>query len=824
MATDAHEAPSQSTSAAIFSSHYTLPQIRAIHRSFHVAVDEKSARLRTQVGASYRDLLGTADSIVRMHSDNNSVQALLGGMGGRCGRAVIAKKISNLGTCAARNDADTDTQELAQIARARLLERCGLVARRTLKGKNHGTVQMSKGDRLLLVSKVYVLSRLLVKSFRDEGVLSSDVSLVVDTAEHSTTTLKRQLLQSISKVLELSADVRGQANSQSSDHVQKALCAYSLATSSGTRDVLRYFLRVRGDAITSKFTDDRQNPVHGSDDVLASIRLYTTTLLDVQALVPHKLADAISQLKKSPLVADDTLLALDGLRLDVCHRWCGDEIQYYTPFIRHDDLAGSQARAMLTSWATKGGEVIVDGLKTTTERMPDFLGLVTLRTAVLQLWIRDGGKAKGFDPSELLNALRAAFNERMLQVIETKVDKLHLVASEVAASLSAGLDALVDRQVDMWANSNTTADPLGADQFLRELVARLYGRDESVSRAVSCFNSWKHVIEGVSQQVDLLSKQRWDNDVDEIEDEDTINARQQLLSKDDPQALRDTLDSALARGFANLDLEMSKLWQASSSGGVNSNSGKMAMYVIRVLRDIRAGMPLLESDAAKEFGLATVPDLHRRLAETVTAAPVDAFRSALRTQKLVIGRALWEGDTPLPVQPSPHAFKLLRDTSQAMAEAGLDLWSLAAVDVAKKQLSTDMCKSWMAGVEKLLAETTQIENPGMNFVPQQHEQEAEDGTPAKSAGKDTIPPNGDDSTSSQTEQERHDLLTQWLFDITFLRLCLESSADGVIEMSALEERVLEASGGLGGNAKQRIMKSAQAYWKKTSLLFGILVA
>src|SRR5690349_9722627 len=71
---------------------YPLPQIRAIHARLHAQAADVSARLRTQVGGSYRDLLGTADTIVSMRSDMEGVLLTLGGMGGRCGRGVVAGK------------------------------------------------------------------------------------------------------------------------------------------------------------------------------------------------------------------------------------------------------------------------------------------------------------------------------------------------------------------------------------------------------------------------------------------------------------------------------------------------------------------------------------------------------------------------------------------------------------------------------------------------------------------------------------------------------------------------------------------------------------
>lgn len=90
--------PATLTSCAdIFSGNHTLPQIRSIHKSLHVQIEEKAARLRTQVGGSYRELLGTADTIVQMRGDNSRVQDLLGNMGARCGRTVVSSKAAAIG-------------------------------------------------------------------------------------------------------------------------------------------------------------------------------------------------------------------------------------------------------------------------------------------------------------------------------------------------------------------------------------------------------------------------------------------------------------------------------------------------------------------------------------------------------------------------------------------------------------------------------------------------------------------------------------------------------------------------------------------------------
>ncbi|KAL2878263.1 hypothetical protein SGCOL_006515 [Colletotrichum sp. CLE4] len=841
------------SSAQVFSSNYTLPQIRGIHRSLHVEIDEKASRLRTQVGSSYRDLLGTADTIVQMRKDNEAVQNVLGGMGGRCGRGVVGKKVTGLGGFE-RSAGELSGGAIGVAARARLLEACGLVVGRVLRGSGAagvGSQELSKGDRVVLASKVLVLSRLLVKSLEAEkgGLLDGDVGHTVETAKKSLGGLRRKLLRNIETLLERTGE------SVKQQDVLKALCAYSLATSSGARDVVNHFLRVRGAAMALAFdVEDNKERQRSTADVLKSLTLYTKTLLDVQALVPFKLSDALSNLKKSPLLADATLKTLECLRLDVYERWCGEEIQFFTPFVRHDDLDGPQARDMLFSWAKRGGEVLVDGLKKTIERMTEFKAITELRTSVLQLWIREGGKARGFDPSEMLDELRGAVNGHMLRVVETKVNKLHLVGSEVSATLGSWQDGVTDEGVDLWNVRGFDLDLIhGADHFLQELVARLHGRNDAVSKAVSGFQSWRHIIDEVGEVVEQLRRQRWDNDIDEIEDEETIEARQQLLSREDPRTLHEKLDATLVKAFGDLDGKLTGLWRSKE---VAQNSGRVAMYLLRILRDVREGLPRL--DAVKRFGLEVVPSLHERLATTVAAQPLEVFKGRALTQKTVVGRPLWEGSPELPTQPSPRVFQFLRDVSTEMGDAGMDLWSAVAVGVIKRYLGTQLGEMWLEALEAHLAEDitgdasdakpddvikNSAENGG-NKEAEALDAEKQEGATDEEKGDDADTkvkeekeeelskqePEATEPAAKATEkvddglsQQHRDLLIQWLYDVSFLRCYLDAPATSQNnDLASLEDKIFQHTGLEGDGARQRIAKSSQEYHKKTSLLFGLL--
>ncbi|KAI1202539.1 hypothetical protein F5X97DRAFT_213148 [Nemania serpens] len=784
------------SSAQVFTT-YTLPQIRAVHKTLHTQIDEKSARLRTQVGNSYRQLLGTADTIVQMRADMQSAQQVLGHMGGRCGRAVIDSKVAGLGRF--RGDEEAEAA-LGRAARVRLLRACGLAVGRLLRAGTSRDAEGGRGDRLVLAAKVFVLSRLLVSGFGNLTTLDEEIRSAVEAAKKSLDGLRRKLVRAVEKVLQKIGDGTDIAD------ILKALSAYSLSSSSGTRDALRRFLTIRAEAVTYEFDHEEHGRERGADNVFRGLQLYTRTLVDVQALVPNKLPEALLELKKKPLLADESLRSLEGLRLDMFERWCGDEVRYFTPFIRHDDLDGKQAREMLTSWAKKGEETVLGGLGKTLEHISGFGAIVDLRTTTLQQWIRDGGKARGFDPSIMLDGLRKAINDHLLQLVESKVAKLKLVGSEVAATLEAWQSGITDRQRGMWDDEMLGMDfSVGAAQVTREVVSRVYGRNDAVLRAVTGFESWHQIIGNVGDLVEQLKRQRWDNDEDEIEDEEVIEERQDLLSKDDPQLLHTRLNESLQKAFKDLDGQLTMLWQGRKD---SLESGHIAMYILRIVRDIRSRLPQLEG--IKSFGLDNVPSLHEKLAAHVSVSPLEEFTLTTLTQKRVAGRALWEGEPALPTQPSPSTFKLLRNLTMSMGNSGVDLWTLAAVKTLKRVFSQQLVDVWR---KELVA-------------PDPDADEAET-APKTDGDGDGEPSTDTDDKSNAEEAERppersKDVFVQWLFDVHLLQHYL-SIGDGESDkaMSDLASEILEKTG-LDAEAENRLAKASQEYWKRTSLLFGLL--
>ncbi|SPO03004.1 uncharacterized protein DNG_05685 [Cephalotrichum gorgonifer] len=798
---------SLTSASEVFAPSHTLPQIRAIHKTIHAELNEKAARLRSQVGGSYRELLGTADAIVRMRAGNDEVQGVLAGMGARCGRGVVWGKVNGMGNFVGGSGEDRGPVTLGEgglgtgeMARLQLLEACTLTASRVLRGGDvgGGLGRMGSGDRLVLATKLLILARLLIKSFGDR-VEDEQARAALEAAEKSRLALRRKLSKCVERVLERCGEESDRG------HILKALAAYSLATNSGARDSLKHFLAVREKAM----------------------RLALETLLDVQAVAPSNLSDALASLKKRALLADSTIQKLEVLRLDICERWCGEDVQFFTPFIRHDDLDGKQAKEMLTAWADTGKGIVISGLERVLGTMSEFKGIVELRTRVLQLWIGDGARARGFDPSEMLDRLRRAINARLLAVLEVKVGKLHLVGSEVAATLNSWREGVTDAQESLWDEDTYDMDlSNGVAAFLQNVMSRMYGRNDAVSKAVNCYASWRHVIDDVDGVVEHLKKQRWDDDIEDLEDDDVIEARQEALSKDDPAALRERLDVTLEKAFKALEQRLAALW-AEREGG--ADSGPMAMFLVRVLRDVRTALPKMESLGG--FGLEMVPSLHGKMAREVVVAPVDEFVAGPLARRTVVGRALWEGSPEMPSVPTPGMFMFLRDLSKGMGAAGMDLWSPAAVRVLKGLVSTQICEAWREALGGLTEageksgdgedkgeEGSQAEKDGEETSTKDDEEQTDDGEkPKAELGSDAK----GEATGNALTGEQRDLLLQWFFDVSYFRCCFEP-ADGSKEWKSLADAVYERAE-LGDDAlRERLAKSSEEYWKRTSLLFGLL--
>lgn len=792
---------------------HPLPQIRQFHRSLTTELDGKNARLRTLVGGSYRQLLGTAETILQMRENIGLVEDRLGRVGKGCGRTVVNGMAGGLGKLQGKLREGRGAEELGWVARLKVLEMCTVVIGKLLRkgaSPNSGNAREGRGKNLVVAAKVWVLSRLLAKSLSDAvGRTKAETALVEDSRK-KLAALKNKL----SRIIERSLQRTG--GSDSREALVQALCAYSLATSSGTKDVIRHFLRVRNDAIKQTFHDITASH-HQSPSILRALRFYTRTLLDVQALVPRRLPEALLGLKAKPLLKDVSIRELEGLRLDVSEQWFGDEIMFFTPYIRHDDLDFQLAVEILKDWADKASEALLEGFSRTLELVVEFKTVVELRTHIFDLWIKEGGKAKGFDPTVILNGFREVINTRMIQLIESRVSKLHLVGTEIEGTLGAWKEGFTDQHSAVWDQEILEAEiSNGATSFRQGVLARTFGRSDAVSRAIKGYQTWRRLIDEMITMLGQLKKQRWDDDLEDIEDDLSIETRNNLLSKEDPRMLQDHLDSGLRTSFAELQKKITHLLEMYTK---NQHTGQISLYTLRIIRDIRSELP--ENPALQAFGLPLVPSLHTSLAAIISQDPIVLLAKPLNKRK-VVGRALWEGDPELPVQPSPRIFKFLYNLTLTMADVGGDVWSPAAVRALKEHLLSELASTWSSLIEALDEQISEgATNPAANGVMSGDESHSEPtpDTTEESVESDEVVK--EDSAEVVDSRDRREILTQSLFDILVLHNFLDTGKDAdnaLQEVGNSVEKLIE----LDPSSRKRLDRGAKEYWRRTSLLFGLL--
>lgn len=267
---------------------HPLPVVRKLEQQLRKNIDDNRQKLRSLVGASYRDLLGTAERIIEMDDQVQTVEDYLGDIGKKCNARTV-EKIAESHTRMRKTQEARDGDVHKAMAQTKILQSTLIAATRIVKA----------GGNALQASKLFVLSRLLHKSISD----SSQSPSVLHELKRKLNALRSKLLLYIERSL-----ITAFAEKRQLGHV---LCAYALVTSSNSKEVLRHFLQARYDHLVNK-------PDSPSEaDVLRMLDVYSQTLHDARELFPTRFADALSQLSRVPLLQDDQIQSIHELNIDI---------------------------------------------------------------------------------------------------------------------------------------------------------------------------------------------------------------------------------------------------------------------------------------------------------------------------------------------------------------------------------------------------------------------------------------------------------------------------------------------------------------------------
>ena len=695
-----------------------------------------------------------------------------------------------------------DSARYAFASQLSVLRSCPDVISRILKN----------GLSVLLAAKVLVISRLLHTKLSQ----LPNPPQYLETLRTRLGSLRRRLLGRIDrsfKTLELSAEA-----------LVEAMCAFSLATSSSPKDVLRHYHHVRLEAISEKV----EQGVSGYENMLFALRIYVRTLKDTGAVVPGQLAHALERLKSVSLFKSQEVYSLIELNLDIHGRWIGDDIKTFTPYIRHDDLSKAEVEVSLKQWAKKAFSAFLGGLSNRILGVQDPLLLLQLRRDVLELWLSKRQNSTGIDSIETLDGLRDVFNSQASRIIETRASVLAdtgLMVEQILRNWQSGSSSL---NPSLWELSMSSIDMAKVGRAFREdLMTCLVGKNVPLDAVSQRYTAFLEGIEAVEEMIRNMRQTKWVDDSDDVDDEeDPLDSKQILLSEDDPAHLQEELNNALHKAYANLEGLLIRLHPKNQ----DANCGQQSSFVVRIWREVRQRLP--KGYLNNNLGLTSIPTLQRMIIDEALYTPLERCTKRIartNSRKSLRERLLWEGDPELPVLPSAWTYQLLLDLVSSMSHYGSDLWAAQAANGLKRGLISRIepilkwhLESEINGHAKSEDGDADTRLPGVEDLAngdkdEQRKQESENWSTEKAT---SALANGE---PSDHKEKLKDEKVQRLFDVIYLIDAfavkeLDSADNALI---ALRDTLTEDLA-LDGQSVERMKVNAQDYWKRTSLLFALL--
>lgn len=739
---------------------HPLPVVRKLESQLRTQISDNQNKLRSLVGTSYRDLLGTAERIIEMDGQMQSVEGNLAGIGRRCDYRVVERGRENLGRLRTVGGQD-EKSKLEMVARVKVLKGALETVGRIIR----------KGGNALGAAKVLVLARLLHKNVSESDnpptVLAELKNKLAGTRKRLLSYIERSLAQTTGDRLTLS----------------NTLCAYAMITNSVAKDVLRHFLQVRYEQLETKAESPNE------ENVLAMLDLYGKTLLDTRDLFPRRLADALSQLSKAPLLQDNQVISNEDLNIDVYRQWIPEDIRSFTPWVRNDQLTSSEASEGLKSWAKQAQVAFVQALEECLQAQDSAQVVLSTRRNVLSRFLSVSSSLKSDGFTQSINDLRDVFLRRLgeLAVHSAELSSFALKLLDDPKNLSE-----TTTKSSPWSLATQPLDMKGgALSFRVAILDHRHGRNDPVKREHDALDRWTAQLNSHWDFVANMRAAKWDDDLDfDLEDLDYEGdeSLQEALSRSDATQLENKLRQATTEAFARAYDNIK-----TSANAETQN----AAFFVRILRELDQRRRTLADRVSapnniNPFDQTTlITSLHTALAEQACQQPSADFKTALQQQKSV-ALSLWDGTPALPTQPSPATFRFLTALQGRMASLGEDVWSPAAVRAVHEHVCgglTDVLNSFP---------TSTVERG------EKEDDEEED---------------EEDGEAQERSSNDKNLRTQRAFDALYFSSVFPSTQDDSLKETAT---TLSSAADLDETSQHRMEKSASDYWKRTSLLFGLL--
>jgi conserved oligomeric Golgi complex subunit 1 len=689
--------------------------------------------------------------------------------------------------------AELDKKQNEFASQMALLKNCTLVISRLLR----------KDESTLAASKVLVLSRLLHKHLSQ----AESESPLLESLRTRLVSLRRKILVVIDRHLN---------NPDASWRLLvDDMCAFSLTTNATPTDILRHFHNLRLTGIEAPLI--RENS--GNESVIESVKQLISTLRLSQNIFPKRLADALGRLKDIPLLQSKEIGMLDELNLRVHEPWIAEDLRNYTPWPRHDELREPEAKKQLKAWAQQALTSLTKGLITNLSKVEDFEAVIKLRESVFHIlpWASNG--LPGLVVEDVIDQCRSIFTDRLSTILRSKTHSLQSLVSRLSNSFET-LETLPTRS--LWADELTAMDASNGASKLKSTLRNYYQGGDALSSAfTTSYDTWCDDLATLVTSIKSLRDDRWDDDDlgEDDYDEIDVDSRRILLAEDDPKVLEDAFAISVSEAMNSLHEGLVDLVSQGSESEDTESSVAKCIVCIRVLREVNHRPIPVSAPSSPSFSAVQIAPLLAMLARYVSSPAIRKYSFALaksaKEPNLTI-KLLWEGSPALPVQPSVSAYRLLKDLSGAMAESGADIWAPGAIKAVKQEMMHGCIRAIMESVQRLPRGAADEES-------QEQHDEAANGVHAENLNnvEHMEESNGNDINTEKQDLAR-DKATQLLFDTLYVSKAHDGFWNADKDYKELVHELTRISG-IDTTILPRLEKSAADYWKRTYLIFAILM-
>lgn len=606
----------------------------------------------------------------------------------------------------------------------------------------------------------------------------------------------------------------------------ESMSAFCLANSSSLEDAVRHFHRIRQEAMSFRLT--RQGATH--DTIVQALNLYISTLQRTAELLSGRLADALGRLTAKPLMSDPVIQNMGELGIDILYGWITDDIKNFTPWIKHTHLTKQEANKITKQWSKATFDRLCSDAGKFLYGSHDFGELISLRNQLLHAWLPVQYSTPSHSPLEVLQGIRDLINNQLVSILRAQSKGLTSLGDGISSAITSWSESEHQHTAQsLWEPDITFLDfSEGATTFKDEIVNRMLGKSQGILRVLESYQAWMSSVQKRQSTIGELRRAKWEDVAEEDEDEE-LDGVDEMLAEDDPDLLQKEHETSLCDGFTTLQDSL----HGTLSNMESAHRAPQAAFMLRIVREVRRRIPDEHpKDGNQLFARDLVTQLYNILAvETVSRLRFPSLTCGLKYPRSKCpGRTLWEGDHPLPIQPSPMTFKFLRRLTMTMAQQGYDLWNPDAVNEMKTQLIKQLASSTREALPDIPSlEDKESGNPSAEGEPGNSDDTPEEGSEnpndkPEDSTAENVPLEPRASSDMKLDVIRGNKI-QLLFDLLYLNEAFaphEPPQPNETEVFKAVTATLETELEFSEEVKKTLTNRAQDYWIRTRLLFGLL--